>query len=50
MLIKEQKGYEIDRKRIELSDDMKEVGEHKITLNLGGENNFEIDVIIEGEE
>ena len=48
--IKEQKGYEIDRKRIILSDDMKEVGEHKITLNLGEENQFEIDVIIEGEE
>ncbi len=48
--IKEQKGYEIDRKRIELSDDMKEVGEHKITLNLGEDNQFEIDVIIEGEE
>lgn len=48
--IKEQKGYEIDRKRIILSDEMKEVGEHKITLNLGEENQFEIDVIIEGEE
>lgn len=48
--IKEQKGYEIDRKRIILSDDMKEVGEHKITLNLGEENQFDIDVIIEGEE
>lgn len=48
--IKEQKGYEIDRKRIILSTEMKEVGEHKITLNLGEENTFEIDVIIEGEE
>jgi large subunit ribosomal protein L9 len=48
--IKEQKGYEIDRKRISISDDLKEVGEHKIQMNLGEENAFEIDVIISGEE
>ena len=48
--IKEQKGYEIDRKRISISDEVKEVGEHKISMNLGEENQFEIDVIIEGEE
>lgn len=48
--IKEQKGYEIDRKRITIGDDVKEIGEHKIALNLGEENQFEIDVIISGEE
>ncbi len=48
--IKEQKGYEIDRKRIILSEDMKEIGEHKLTLNLGEEHQFEIDVTIVGEE
>lgn len=48
--IKEQKGYEIDRKRISIGDDVKEVGEHKIALNLGEENQFEIDVVISGEE
>lgn len=48
--IKEQKGYEIDRKRITIGDDVKEVGEHKISLNLGEENQFEIDVVISGEE
>ena len=48
--IKEQKGYEIDRKRIILAEDMKEIGDHKLTLNLGEENQFEIDVTIIGEE
>lgn len=48
--IKEQKGYEIDRKRISIGDEVKEIGEHKISLNLGEENQFEIDVVISGEE
>ncbi len=48
--IKEQKGYEIDRKRISISDDLKEIGEHKIQLNFGEENAFEMDVVITGEE
>jgi len=46
--IQEQKGYEIDRKRISIPDTVNEVGEHKIDLNLGEENKFEIDVVIEG--
>ncbi len=46
--IQEQKGYEIDRKRISIPDTVNEVGEHKINLNLGEENQFEIDVLIEG--
>ena len=48
--IKEQKGYEIDRKRISIPDDVKEIGEHTISLNLGEENQFEIDVVIAGDE
>jgi large subunit ribosomal protein L9 len=46
--IQEQKGYEIDRKRISIPDTVNEVGEHKINLNLGEENQFEIDVLIGG--
>jgi len=48
--IKEQKGYEIDRKRISIPDDVKEIGEHKIQLNFGEETVFEMDVVITGEE
>lgn len=47
--IKEQKGYEIDRKRISLPEDIKETGEHKIAINFGDDNLFEVDVLVEGE-
>ncbi len=35
--IREQKGYEIDRKRISIVDEVKELGIHKATINLGSE-------------
>lgn len=40
--IREQKGYEIDRKRISIIDDINEVGEHKINLDLGDSNQLEL--------
>ncbi len=48
--IEEQKGYKIDRKRISLIEDIKEVGEHNVMLNLGENEEFEIALNITGEE
>ncbi len=36
--IKEQKGYEIDRRRITISDDIKELGTYKATIDFGNGN------------
>ena len=33
--IKEQKGYEIDRRRIQIVDDVKELGTYKATIDFG---------------
>jgi len=33
--IKEQKGYEIDRRRIQIVDDVKELGAYKATIDFG---------------
>jgi large subunit ribosomal protein L9 len=47
--IREQKGYEIDRKRITLSDDIKELGTFKATIDFGNSKNTELDVEVVGE-
>ena len=36
--IREQKGYEIDRKRITIVDEVKEVGTYKASLDFGNNN------------
>ncbi len=41
--IKEQKGYEIDRKRISIVDDVKEVGSYKAAIDFGNGNNTEVE-------
>ncbi len=41
--IREQKGYEIDRKRITIIDDVKEIGTYKATIDFGNSNVIEID-------
>jgi large subunit ribosomal protein L9 len=41
--IREQKGYEIDRRRITILDDVKEAGTHKASIDFGKENVVEID-------
>jgi large subunit ribosomal protein L9 len=45
--IKEQKGYEIDRRRIQIIDDVKELGNYsaKIDFGKGQEINVEFEVI-----
>jgi large subunit ribosomal protein L9 len=47
--IKEQKGYEIDRRKIHLPEDMKELGTHKAKVDFGNGNEaeFEIEVMAE---
>ncbi len=47
--IRDQKGYEIDRKRINIVDDVKELGSYKATIDFGNGNNTEIDFeVVEG--
>ncbi|HEY9176393.1 MAG TPA: 50S ribosomal protein L9 [Flavipsychrobacter sp.] len=47
--IREQKGYEIDRRRITLVGDVKEVGTHKAQIDFGKDNVLEIDFEVVGE-
>lgn len=41
--IRDQKGYEIDRKRISIPEEVKELGAHKATIDFGNGNIVEID-------
>lgn len=41
--IREQKGYEIDRRRITIVDDVKELGTFKANIDFGNGNTTEID-------
>jgi large subunit ribosomal protein L9 len=41
--IREQKGYEIDRRRISILDEVKEAGAHKAQIDFGKENVVQID-------
>ncbi len=41
--IRDQKGYEIDRKRINITDEVKELGNYKATIDFGNGNNTEIE-------
>jgi large subunit ribosomal protein L9 len=47
--IRDQKGYEIDRKRISITDEVKELGTHKASIDFGNGNNVEIDFEVVGE-
>ncbi len=47
--IREQKGYEIDRRRITIIDEVKEVGIHKAQIDFGKENVLEIEFEVVGE-
>ncbi len=47
--IREQKGYEIDRRRISIIDEVKEVGTHKAQIDFGKENVLEIEFEVVGE-
>ena len=41
--IRDQKGFEIDRKRIHITDEVKELGIHKATIDFGNGNNTEVE-------
>ena len=47
--IRDQKGYEIDRKRIHITDDVKELGTYEATIDFGNGNNTEIEFEVVGE-
>ena len=47
--IRDQKGYEIDRKRITITDEVKELGIYKATIDFGNGNNTEIEFEVIGE-
>lgn len=47
--IREQKGYEIDRRKINITDEVKEVGTHKATIDFGKENVVELEFEVMGE-
>lgn len=47
--IRDQKGYEIDRKRISIVDEVKELGSYKATIDFGGSNVTEIEFEVIGE-
>ena len=47
--IRDQKGYEIDRKRISITDDVKELGTYKANIDFGNGNITEIEFEVVGE-
>lgn len=47
--IRDQKGYEIDRKKISINDDIKELGAYKATVDFGNGQNTEVDLEVVAE-
>lgn len=47
--IREQKGYEIDRRRITILGDVSEVGTHKANIDFGKDNVVEMEFEVVGE-
>jgi large subunit ribosomal protein L9 len=47
--IKEQKGYEIDRRRISITDDIKELGTYKANIDFSNGNETEVEFEVVGE-
>ena len=47
--IKDQKGYEIDRRRITITDDIKELGTYKASIDFGNGNETEVEFEVIGE-
>jgi len=47
--VREQKGYEIDRRRIHLTDEIKELGTYKAKVDFGNgnENEIELEIVAE---
>lgn len=47
--IREQKGYEIDRKKINIVDEVKELGTYKATIDFGNGHSTEVDFEVTAE-
>ena len=47
--IREQKGYEIDRKKISMADEVKELGMYKATIDFGNGQTTEVEFEVVGE-
>ena len=47
--IRDQKGYEIDRKRITITDEVKELGTYKANIDFGNGNATEVEFEVVGE-
>ena len=47
--IRDQKGYEIDRKRISITDDVKELGTYKANVDFGNGNHTDVEFEVVGE-
>lgn len=47
--IRDQKGYEIDRRRIHLVDDVKELGTYKAKIDFGNGQETEVELEVVGE-
>jgi large subunit ribosomal protein L9 len=48
--IREQKGYEIDRKKINITDEVKELGTYKATIDFGNGHSTEVEFEVAAEE
>jgi large subunit ribosomal protein L9 len=47
--IREQKGYEIDRRKITIPEDVKELGSYKATIDFANGNSTEVEFEVAGE-
>ena len=47
--IRDQKGYDIDRKKISINDDIKELGTYKATVDFGNGQSTELDLEVVAE-
>ena len=47
--IRDQKGYDIDRKKISINDDIKELGSYKATVDFGNGQSTEVDLDVVAE-
>ncbi len=47
--IRDQKGYDIDRKKISINDDIKELGNYKATVDFGNGQNAEVELEVVAE-
>jgi large subunit ribosomal protein L9 len=47
--IREQRGYEIDRRRIHITDEVKELGTYKASIDFGNGHSTEVEFAVETE-